>query len=172
MTTTGRITTLVLFLFVAAAPGFAADTATPYDADAAFEALKTLEGEWVSQSSSGTTSEVLFEVTAAGSALIKTFSPGTPNEMVTVYHLDGSDLLLTHYCAVGNQPKMRFVESESLSEIRFEFAGGTNMDPAVDAHAHEGWTRIVDGDTIETESIGYSRGKALKPRRSQLQRQD
>lgn len=172
MTTHRRIAVLVLSIAMAIAPTFAADPATPYTAASAFEALKALEGSWIGRSSSGTSSEVLFEVTAGGSALFKTYGPGTPSEMVTVYHLDGEKLMLTHYCVVGNQPQMRFVESDTASEIRFEFAGGTNMDPAVDRHAHEGWTRIVDADTIETESVGYSNGEPTPARRTQLQRRD
>ena len=48
-----------------------------------------------------------YAVTAAGSAVVETVFPGTEHEMVTVYHADGSDLVLTHYCMEGNQPRMR-----------------------------------------------------------------
>jgi hypothetical protein len=30
-----------------------------------------------------------------------------PYEMVTVYHLDGKKLVLTHYCSGGTQPRVR-----------------------------------------------------------------
>ncbi|MEZ6019293.1 MAG: hypothetical protein R3F17_04090 [Planctomycetota bacterium] len=33
--------------------------------------------------------------------------PGQPFEMTNVYRLDGNDLCVTHFCAVGNQPQMR-----------------------------------------------------------------
>ncbi len=33
--------------------------------------------------------------------------PGDAHEMTNVYHMDGGSMLLTHYCAVGNQPRMR-----------------------------------------------------------------
>mgnify|MGYP003352508404 CR=1 FL=1 len=39
-------------------------------------------------------------VTAAGSAVVETIAPGTPHEMVTVYHLDG-DKLADTYKRVG-----------------------------------------------------------------------
>ena len=56
-----------------------------------------------------------YRVTAAGSAVMEVLFPGTDHEMVTVYHQDGDDLILTHYCAAGNQPRMkcRRVGSES-----------------------------------------------------------
>jgi len=42
-----------------------------------------------------------------GTAVLERFThPGSggPQTMLTVYHLDGDDLLLTHYCVAGNQP--------------------------------------------------------------------
>ena len=150
-----------------------AEDATPvvYDAHSALEALKSLEGEWMaSPAGGGSATSVRYEVIAAGGTVVKTYAPGSPNEMLTVYHMDGEDLVLTHYCALDNQPKMRFVPSQRPGEIRFEFDGGTNFDPAVDAHAHEGWTRIGDDGTVETESIGYAGGEPRPARRSTLRR--
>ena len=31
---------------------------------------------------------------------------GTPMEMLTVYNMDGDDLVATHYCVLGNQPRL------------------------------------------------------------------
>ena len=33
--------------------------------------------------------------------------PGQPMEMLSIYHQDKGDLLMTHYCILGNQPKMK-----------------------------------------------------------------
>ena len=155
-----------------AVPVIAADLHNEvFDADSAFEAIKTLEGDWVgTREGGGPPVAVSYRVTAAGSTVIKTYSPGKASEMVTVYHMNGDDLMLTHYCVLGNQPQMKFETSTRSGEIRFAFAGGTNFDPEVDAHAHEGWTRLIDDATLDTESIGYSEGKPAPPRRSRLRR--
>ena len=50
---------------------------------------------------------VVYKLTGAGSALVETQFPGTGHEMVSVYHLDGDDLRMTHYCAAGNQPRVK-----------------------------------------------------------------
>ena len=60
--------------------------------------------------------------------------PGTDHEMVSVYHADGKDVVMTHYCAFGNQPKMKLDPASKDNELKFVFAGGTNLDPAKDTH--------------------------------------
>src|SRR5580700_11113984 len=73
---------------------------------ARFEALKKLAGDWVEVGKDGkpsTTVLTSIRVTAGGSAIHETIFPGTDKEMVTLYHLDGDDLILTHYCVLGNQ---------------------------------------------------------------------
>ena len=160
-----------ILVFVAI-PVIAADQSTQiHDAETAFETIKSLEGDWIGHpQGGGAPVSVRYEVTAAGSTVVKTYSPGKASEMLTIYHMDGDDLMLTHYCVLDNQPQMRFETSTAPGRISFAFAGGTNFDPEVDAHAHEGWTQLIDDDTIETESIGYADGKPAPPRRTILKR--
>ena len=57
--------------------------------------------------------------------------------MVSVYHLDGDDLRMTHYCAVGNQPRVKLDRVHSTPDhLIFVFDGGTNLDPQKDMHIH------------------------------------
>lgn len=171
MKRTHMILTIALSLAWCTA-GLAADSSTQvFDAHSALEALKALEGDWIgTPASGGSRSGVRYEVIAGGNTVVKTYAPGKDNEMLTIYHMDGDALVLTHYCALNNQPRMRFEVSDTPGEIRFAFDGGTNFDPEVDAHAHEGWTRIGADGTIETESIGYSDGKPTPARRTVLRR--
>ena len=74
------------------------------------ERLKALAGTWVAADKDGKpTDQVVsvIKVTAAGSAVQETLFPGQPHEMVSIYHLDKGDLVMTHYCALGNQPRMK-----------------------------------------------------------------
>lgn len=171
MKRTALLAALILTLGLAT-PMHAEDAqGTVYNAESALNALKQLEGEWMgTPADGGSATLVRYEVIAAGGTVVKTYAPGSPSEMLTVYHMDGDALVLTHYCALDNQPRMRFVPSDRPGEIRFAFDGGTNFDPAIDAHAHEGWTRIAEDGTVETESIGYSGGKPTPARRSILRR--
>src|SRR3954454_8312886 len=76
----------------------------------AFDKLKKLAGTWVAADEKGQpTAQVVsgFKVVSAGSAVQENIFPGTDHEMVSVYFKDGQDVLMTHYCALGNQPQMK-----------------------------------------------------------------
>lgn len=166
---------LALTLSIFALPGFALEKAPSqkevaehpesviYDARSAFDFLKTLAGDWERSGDEhhhgSKTQTVSFRPTAAGSAVMETIFAGDPLEMVSVYHMDGDSLLMTHYCALQNAPVMKFEKSGEPGEIKFVFHGGTNFDPKVDAHVHEGVIRIKDANTLESSFVGYSDGK-------------
>ncbi len=104
--------------------------------NADFERIKSLAGTWegtmisTHEGDGPKTMTVTYAVTAGGSAVVETMAVGSPHEMVSVYHLDGDQLVMTHYCMLGNQPKMSAVD-----------AGG---DPAVIAMTCSGGTNIPD----------------------------
>lgn len=78
----------------------------------------------------------VIKVTAGRSAVHETFFPGQPMEMVSIYHMSNGDLVMTHYCVLGNQPRMKADPKSPANQIRWTFAGGTNLDPAKDTHIH------------------------------------
>ena len=131
--------------------------------NAGLEKLKKLAGTWVSLDEKGKPTDTVvsvFKVTAAGSAVQETIFPGQPHEMVSLYHMDGKDLLMTHYCAAGNQPRMKADPKSPENKLKFDFAGGTNLDPKKDFHMHEGSITFIDDDHIAWEWCGFSDGKA------------
>src|ERR671939_399585 len=91
-------------VILASAVGLGADSAPAAGSsgEEAFARLKTLVGRWEAQ---GDRKEALsYELIAGGTALLEREMGADRPEMVTLYHLDGSRLLLTHYCMAGNQP--------------------------------------------------------------------
>jgi hypothetical protein len=48
----------------------------------------------------------------------------------------------------------------SGNELIFEFAGGSNLDPAKDFHIHGGKIQFVDADRLHTEWDHYANGKS------------
>jgi len=109
---------------------------------AAFERLKSLEGTWqgsAGHGQPGQSATVTYRVASAGSVVQETLFPGTPHEMISMYHLADGALVMTHYCAMGNQPRMKLDLAASTPErLVFAFDGGTNFDPAKDGHVHAG----------------------------------
>src|SRR5262245_31706713 len=133
---------------------------------AGLEKMKKLVGTWVAADKEGKpTDDVVsvIKVTAGGSAVHETVFPGQPHEMVSVYTAEGQDLVMTHYCMLGNQPRMKAdAKSAATNKISFEFAGGGNLDPKKDKHMHAATLTIVDADHIEIEGIGWEKGAPMK----------
>ena len=132
------------------------------DAEAAFEMLKGLAGSWVATGPEGEGQQAPheFRLASAGTVVMETMYGGTDHEMINMYHLDGDDLVLTHYCAGGNQPHMKLDRaSASRTKLRFDFAGGTNLDPATDEHIHAAAIAFLDDGRVESSWIGYSEGE-------------
>jgi hypothetical protein len=161
---TQRILTCGLLL-VALGAARAEDKPAPAKATAAhpgFEKVKALAGTWVEADKDGKPTDKVVsvvKVTAGGSAVHETSFPGTPMEMVSVYHLDGSELVMTHYCMLGNQPRLKADPKSPANQIKWVFAGGTNLDPAKDTHMHSAVVTFVDADHIEIAGEAWENGK-------------
>jgi hypothetical protein len=98
-----------------------------------FNSIKALAGDWDGTFQwIGTTRtgpmNAKYYLTGNGSAVVEDLiADGSPN-MTTVYHLDGRDLRATHYCAAGNQPRLKAVlPKEKADSINFEMIDITNL---------------------------------------------
>jgi hypothetical protein len=137
----------------------------PPPTNAALEKMKKLVGTWLVADKDGkATDQVasIIKLTAGGSAVHETLFPGQPQEMVSIYTVDGPDLFMTHYCVLGNQPRMKADPNSSANQIVFQFAGGGNLDPAKDKHMHEATLTFVDDDHIELKGTGWENGAPAK----------
>ena len=151
---------MILGLAASARGGDAPAKAT--SAHPGLERLKKLAGTWVEADKDGKPTDKVvsvIKVIGAGSTVHETLFPGQPMEMVSVYHLDKGDLVMTHYCVLGNQPRMRAVPGPKPNQIKWVFTGGTNLDPSKDAHMHGGTLTILDDDHIEFAGEAWENGK-------------
>ncbi len=159
----------VATVMIAPAPGRGDDNEkekSPVTAKSAFSQLKTLEGTWKNKVTAfhehehEGDSKVIYHLTGAGSALVETDFPESNHEMVSVYHLDGDDLRMTHYCAVGNQPRLKLDRASSTpSRFVFVFDGGTNLDPSKDMHIHAMTMTFGKDGKVDCAWEGYMAGK-------------
>ena len=95
-----------------------------------FDTMKALAGNWEGKTSMGDTAQVSFRLTANGSVLmseIQNPAQGHAEDMVSMIHMDGNRLLLTHYCPTGNQPRMQASASPDGKSITFDFVDATNL---------------------------------------------
>jgi hypothetical protein len=138
-----------------------------FEAQAAFDRLAAMEGTWTGMAAGKGAAEAegsfavthTFQLSANGTVVMETMNPGTPHEMINMYHLDGGDLVLTHYCAGGNQPHMRSVaEKSTLEHLVFDFDGGTNLDPAKDPHIHAARIDFLEDGAVDSIWISRNEG--------------
>ena len=163
----------LVFCGLAAATAFAAEPAKAVTAQEAFALLKGLAGEWQGKAmdkEKGPAISVTYRVTANGSVVMETLFPGTDHEMITMYHLDHGRLVLTHYCAMGNQPRMELDPASNAGRLVFSFAGGTNLDAGQDMHMHQGRIGLVAADRLENEWDTFSGGEKIDTKKFFLER--
>ena len=119
------------------------------DGAQAFARLKELAGKWELQSNGQVKGLSTIEVTSNGSVVMEHFvvSGGDhPEEMITMFYLDGDQVKLTHYCAAGNQPTMTGTYSPGTNTLTFHFASATNLKSPDDGHMHHAVVKFVDKD--------------------------
>lgn len=121
---------------------FAANALAQSDAHASFEKLKTLQGTWTGKTSQAEPLQVIFRTTSAGSAVLSEIEG--KEDMITMFHMDGNRLMMTHYCGAGNQPRMVAKASPDGKTFTFDFLDGTNIVPPTAGHMQHMVLTIVD----------------------------
>ena len=153
----------------------------PYKGSAEFEQLKSLIGVWEGEmpmkkhEGDGEHKDmgpmkmtVEYRLTAGGSVLQETVNGGSPMEMITMYHDVGDNLSLTHYCMLGNQPKMNLIEAGD-GQLSFALAPDNALDPSgmfmnsllltfVDEHNMiQRWSMHQPGEGPPAQDIHFTR---------------
>lgn len=115
-----------LTLGLSALPTQDAEDATRAERD--FARIKAMAGEWSGATDDGAfVGDYEYRVTAAGSAVMEIIFKGTDHEMLTVYHMEDGELVLTHYCALGNQPHMHAQPGTDEGTIQFAATHVSNL---------------------------------------------
>jgi len=123
-------------------------TATPAAAepDARLEFLKGLQGSWVGQFDEMGEQAFEFRVTAGGHAVEEREMLGTPMEMLTVYYLEGDNLIGTHFCMLGNRPRVKATPRVEDNTLTFACNGTPGNSKSHDEEHVHGWSMRLDDD--------------------------
>ncbi len=139
----------------------------------ALKQIKGLVGTWTGKADHGHGPQkvtLVYRVTAGGSAVIETFNPGSPMEMVTVYHDRGGKLELTHYCMLGNQPHMQLAGA-SDDAVAFKLAensgvekgstymSGLKIEFVSENKIKQTWSITTNGKTHQGPAVEMTREK-------------
>jgi len=142
--------TILSFSLLLALPALAGE-----GVDAAWKSLQSLAGEW--QSASGKAS-ITYTLVSNGTAVMESMKMPAEPDMVTMYHRDGTGLVATHYCSMGNQPRMRAPDADA-STIRFRFADITNLAKPDGGHIKDLTVTFQDHDHMTQEWTSVEAGK-------------
>lgn len=160
---------LSLFLTLAATCALAQTAAQK-----SFDQMKTLTGSWEGKSAEGTPLRVSFRETAGGSALMSEILGEGHEDMISMIHMDGANrLVLTHYCGVGNQPRMAATVSPDGKTFTFDYFDATNLATPDAGHMQRVVFTVLDANHhTEDWTFAAGPGKEMKKffdlRRSEL----
>lgn len=117
-----------------------------------FEKMKSLVGEWEGKSADGSSANVSYTLVSDNSALMEKLAMSGEPEMLTVYHPDGDRLMMTHYCSLHNQPRMRSqTPHQEKDRIVFDFVDVTNLSEPGGGHMHKLVVTFQDKDHFTQE---------------------
>jgi len=123
------------------------------------ERMAQLEGAWEgsyswSSGRAGGALKASYYVTGNGSAVVENLIMGVQPSMTSVYHLDGQNLRMTHFCAARNQPRLRAAEVDAeAGHASFTFVDATNVTPKNPAHVRQASIRIIDRENLEIQFV-------------------
>jgi hypothetical protein len=119
-----------------------------------FDRLKALAGDWEATTPEGKT-RVTYRLISNDTALMETI---ISENMVSVYHPDGDAVLMTHYCAIGNQPRMR-AQSSVNGDLKFQYVDAANLKSPNDGHMQRLVIKFQDADHVTQEWTWKENGK-------------
>lgn len=128
-----------------------------------FELVKTLVGTWQASKQVLDGQEIItvdYALTAKGTAVVERIFPDTPKEMVSIYTQDGHEMVMTHYCALGNQPRMKTSSPVTGNSVTMSYIDGTGMRSLQDKHMHELTLSLIDDRHINQEWTVFENGRA------------
>lgn len=131
--------------------------ATDVQKQSLLDRIKSLQGTW-SNPDMGDGVAASFSVSSSGSVVREVMFPGGEHEMTNMYSMDGGDLLMTHYCAMGNQPHMKASQFAG-NQIKFTTAGVSNLTNANAAYMGEMTVEFIDADHIRQTWQSLVNGK-------------
>jgi hypothetical protein len=126
-----------------------------------FAKVKKLEGHWEGTSQSDEKNKTVvadYKVTAGGSAVVETLFPGTAHEMISVYHPEGKGVVMSHYCLLGNHPKMTLKKADD-NTLFFEMVGHDGIESNKEAHMHSLLITFKSPTEMTEEWINFENGK-------------
>ena len=148
-----RFLIVALVTLCLTAPLSAADSKS----NAGWEKLKSLAGDWEG-TEDGKPFRVSYKVVSSGTAVMETLDGPDAMQMITIYHPDGGSLLMTHYCSMGNEPRMRSKGLEN-GKLAFTYVDAANLKSKDEMRMTGLVLTFKDADHLQAEWAHSAAGK-------------
>lgn len=118
-------------------------------AQAALDYLKDLDGQWTVDGGKEGTFGWEFDTTSRDAVVLERLKVGTPTEMTTVYSIDDGALVASHFCQLGNHPRLTAVAPSAEGQLDFLCDGHlAAADSHADLHMHGVHFKHVDDSVV------------------------
>ncbi len=114
-----------------------------------FEKLRSLEGDWAGTLPDGNPIEISYQIINGG-AVLERYRSKDPMwwNMSTVYHLNNSAIVMSHYCSWGNHPRMKASSiTVSTKQLDFDFIDLAENIPS-NGHMRDLAIKFVDDNNL------------------------
>src|SRR5580704_11334362 len=157
---------IATFVGIADIAGAQSGNGTP-----AYAKLQELTGNWEGTfewSGARTRSgkmDATYYGTGNGSAIVENLIVDGVPIMTSVYHLDGADLRVTHYCGAQNQPRLKATLVDlAQGVIKFSLVDVTNLRSPDAGYVHGLEVRLLDPNHIALDFLFEGGGKQSRER--------
>jgi hypothetical protein len=104
--------------------------------------------EWIGKNQKGPMSATYY-LTGNNTAVVEDLIIDGGVNMTTVYHIDGTDLRATHYCAAGNQPRLKATSADDDDKsLKFHMVDITNLPSPEAGHVRDLELRFTSANQI------------------------
>lgn len=137
---------------------------TTISAEDAFAQMARMVGTWRPADNSESPLRIHFYLTAGGTVLVESWEARGKPHSLTLYHRDGTDLLATHYCPQGNQPRLELA-GQGSGGLHFSLRDVTDLDPAAESHQHDLWFDLSEPEhPVRSETYASKDGVGAQER--------
>jgi hypothetical protein len=113
------------------------------------EVFQSLKGSWMIRAGDNTLPfQMTYDVESHATIVTEQFG-----KELSVFYLDGSSFLMTHFCNRGNQPRLKLKSGDPAGRYEFDMFDITNLKKASDAHVQKIIYEILDPQHMNLEII-------------------
>jgi hypothetical protein len=119
------------------------------DGKAALDLFKSLKGAWtIQENGKPLPIKMNYDLGSRDTVVMEQFG-----KELSVFYVDKNELLITHFCNRGNQPRLRLAKGKISNTYEFEMIDVTNLESQDDSHVQKIIYRVLDQMHIDLELV-------------------